>query len=125
MATYTCLEELEGCTLAVGDTVIFPGSMFVGKEIDTYTVHSTHLSHIHGANSSIFRRLGLDKYRFCSEAYGYYVHTGAWPSFMSRDYEAATRVVLALYRVLQPQPLQRIENWVAEVREEAARAAPN
>ena len=63
-----------------------------------YTVYSNHLC-IKGAgyNDQIFKDLGLDKFRFCSDCYGYNSGRGDWPESENGDYAALTRVVEALF----------------------------
>ena len=63
-----------------------------------YTVYSNHLC-IKGAgyNNQIFKDLGLDKFKFCSDCYGYNPYRGDWPESENGDYAALTRVVEALF----------------------------
>jgi len=91
--TYT--SKIKG-TLAQDDTVIFT----VGAETLTYTVRSNYLS-ISGDNDKIFILLGLDKNSFCVKHYGYDLpRAGVWPESKDEDYPALTRVVNALYNVI-------------------------
>ena len=63
-----------------------------------YTVYSQHLC-IKGSgyNDQIFTDLKLDKFKFCSDCYGYEPGKGDWPESKNRDYTALTRVVEALF----------------------------
>lgn len=64
-----------------------------------YEVLSSFLCYEEGENDTIFARLGLDKYNFASNAYGYKVRSGDWPCFNHEDYEAATRIVAELAKL--------------------------
>lgn len=48
-------------------------------------------------NYQIFRDLKLDKFKFCSDYYGYEPGRGDWPESRSEDYSALTKVVEALF----------------------------
>ena len=48
-------------------------------------------------NSQIFTDLKLDKFKFCSDYYGYEPGRGDWPESKYEDYTALTRVVEALF----------------------------
>lgn len=48
-------------------------------------------------NYQIFRDLKLDKFKFCSDYYGYEPGRGDWPESNYEDYTALTRVVEALF----------------------------
>ena len=77
-----------------GDKIIFT----IKDKNYIYTVYSNHLC-IKGAgyNDQIFKDLGLDKFRFCSDCYGYNSGRGDWPESENGDYAALTRVVEALF----------------------------
>ena len=73
--------------------------IFTIKDTDyIYTVYSQHLC-IKGAgyNNQIFKDLGLDKFKFCSDCYGYNPDRGDWPESENGDYAALTRAVEALF----------------------------
>ena len=54
--------------------------IFTIKDIDyIYIVYSQHLFKGAGYNSQIFKDLGLDKFKFCSDCYGYNPGRGDWP----------------------------------------------
>ena len=63
-----------------------------------YTVYSQYLC-IKNAdyNDQIFKDLKLDKFKFCSDCYGYASGRGDWPESKNRDYAALTRIVEALF----------------------------
>ena len=63
-----------------------------------YTVYSQHLC-IRGSgyNDQIFKDLKLDKFKFCSDCYGYEPGKGDWPESKNGDYTALTKVVEALF----------------------------
>ena len=48
-------------------------------------------------NYQIFRDLELDKFKFCSDYYGYKPGRGDWPESKYEDYTALTRLVEALF----------------------------
>ena len=48
-------------------------------------------------NYQIFTDLKLDKFKFCSDYYGYEPGRGDWPESNYEDYTALTRVVEALF----------------------------
>ena len=77
-----------------GDKIIFT----IKDKNYIYTVYSQHLC-IKGAgyNNQIFKDLGLDKFKFCSDCYGYNSGVGDWPESKDGDYAALTRVVEALF----------------------------
>lgn len=93
MATYSSYAELHGRTLAYDDRVIFT----VKGESLVYSVRNSWLNHDSGINSEIFTKLGLSKESFCEKAYNYVPIGGDWPYSKDSDYEAATRLVLALF----------------------------
>ena len=63
-----------------------------------YTVYSQFLcSRSSDYNDQIFKDLKLDKFKFCSDCYGYEPGRGDWPESKNRDYAALTRVVEALF----------------------------
>lgn len=100
MATYTSFAELNGKTLAYDDDVIFK----VSTRILRYKVASNHLR-INGRidNSLIFSRLKIKhKYSFCDKFYGYPSgRDGLFPESNGYDFEALTRVTLALFCLIE------------------------
>ena len=80
--------------LKKGQIVIF----HIKSKIYTYVVVSCFLcSRDPHPNNKIFKDLGLDSYKFCSNFYGYEPDIGDWPSSRNKDYAALTRVVEALF----------------------------
>ena len=63
-----------------------------------YTVYSQYLcSRSSDYNDQIFKDLKLDKFKFCSDCYGYEPGRGDWPESKNEDYAALTRIVEALF----------------------------
>jgi hypothetical protein len=93
--TYKKFNELKGKCLQKGDIVFL-------LDLD-YEVKTNHLSY-NWENDKIFVRLGLDKSNFCSKHYGCIITDGVWPNFKPHDYEAATRCVLALFKLIEKLP---------------------
>ena len=80
--------------LRCGQIIIF----HIKNKIYDYAVTSRFLcSRGPYPNDQIFKDLGLNSYKFCSNSYGYEPDGGAWPSIRDRDYAALTRVVEALF----------------------------
>ena len=77
-----------------GDKIIFT----IKDKNYFYTVYSQHLClRSSGDNDKIFKDLKLDKFKFCSDCYGYTPGSGDWPESNSRDFAALTRIVEALF----------------------------
>ena len=79
--------------LKEGQEVIFT----IGNKSYKYIIYSCFLSIRGYNNDQIFKDLKIDKYRFCSDNYGYEIHYGDWPNSKDKDYAALTRVVEALF----------------------------
>ena len=80
--------------LKEGQIIIF----HIKSKIYNYAVTSCSLCSIDlYPSDQIFKDLGLDSYKFCSNSYGYEPNSGTWPSIRDRDYAALTRVVEALF----------------------------
>ena len=103
MATYSSYKELEGNTLRLTDKIEFK----VKDKLYFYKVFSDHLSCINRAkNASIFTALDIsDKNAFAAHIYGYNVCRGteptAWPEYCFSDLEAATNIVLTLFKLCE------------------------
>ena len=103
MATYSSYKELVENTLRVTDEVRFK----VKDALYFYKVFSDHLSCINRAeNAGIFTALDIsDKNAFAAHIYGYTVCRGteptAWPEYCFSDLEAATNIVLALFKLCE------------------------
>lgn len=76
-----------------GDKIKFD----VGGEIIDYKVCSCFLEESSFRNDSIFRKLSLDKKRFCTEAYGYEAAGGSFPESKNFDLEALHRAINGLF----------------------------
>ena len=98
MVTYEKYNELKGNTLKYGDNVILKGI--------PYRVEYSYLFNDID-NSQIFRKLKLEKREFCEKHYGYSAPNGNWPSAGHDDYKALTRVVLALFLLIEPKKTWR------------------
>lgn len=103
MTTYSSYKELEGNTLRLTDEIRFK----VKNKPYFYKVFSDHLSCINRAeNASIFTALNIsNKNAFAAHIYGYTVCRGtkptAWPEYCFSDLEAATNIVLALFKLCE------------------------
>ena len=70
----------------------------IKDKIYTYRVYPSYLSGMGTfTNGQIFIDLNLDKYKFCSDCYGYEANSGSWPFSKNKDYAALTRVVESLF----------------------------
>ena len=77
-----------------GDKIIFT----IKDKNYIYTVYSQNLCIRNSDyNDRIFKDLKLDKFKFCSNCYGYEPSKGDWPESKNGDYTALTRVVEALF----------------------------
>ena len=109
MTIYTNAKQLEGKTLEWGDRVKF--TFNDGIEL-TYEVSHTFLNNVDRCdNSLVFRKLGMttnkEKYAFASKIYGYETDTGMWPETEEDDFEALTKLVIALYELIDGVPITR------------------
>lgn len=93
MATYRNLKDLGSDILREYDIVYF-GEL-------KYNVRSSYLYSSKSSNEKIFKRLDIDKYYFCHDHYGYEPGTGDWPQSKEGDYKALTRVVKALFEIIE------------------------
>lgn len=85
---------MERKTYKHGDTVRF----VINDETLTYKVQSNHLSNVDGNNSTIFTLLDIaDSREFCTNIYGYTDNNGGFPEYISGDYIAANKVIIALF----------------------------
>lgn len=77
-----------------GDKIIFT----IKDKNYIYTVYSQYLCiRSSDYNDQIFKDLKLDKFKFCSDCYGYEPGKGDWPESKNEDYTALTRVIEALF----------------------------
>lgn len=95
MSTYCNLNELGNNILKLKDIVML-------KNIK-HIVEETFLCPIGEENDIIFKELGINKRDFCKEHYGYDAPTGIWPSCENGDYAALTRVVKALFKIIEKE----------------------
>ena len=94
MEEYKCLADLQGKILEHGDTVILKGVIYI--------VQSRYLRELCSNNEKIFEVLSISsKEEFATNAYGYECHGGAWPECKRGDYEALTRCVIELYKIIE------------------------
>lgn len=94
MAYYNSLQSLGTNTLQYKDVVEIAGIR--------YNVERKYLSYPRGQNDQVFIGLGiLNKEKYCEEAYDYPPEGGAWPEYKYGDYDAATRVVKALFKIIE------------------------
>ena len=95
MATYRSYGQLKGNTLREGDIVSFNVK---DRELN-YVVKNKYLDFSDPwRNEAVFDELGLSKFDLAEKEYGYKPGRGGWPDFKTGDFEAATRLVLAIYR---------------------------
>lgn len=102
MATYRNLKELGDAILQYDDKVIL-------ADLE-YIVYPEYLSCPHSANEAIFTRLNLNKHTFCDKHYGYRSEEGGWPECNPGDYEALTRVVKALFKIIEKE--SSVKEWI-------------
>jgi hypothetical protein len=76
-------------------------------EIIKYRVNDNHISCIGpSSNDYIFKQLGVDRHSFCAQAYGYTAGGGDCPTYKLEDYEAASRLIEALYKECSKKQLE-------------------
>ena len=63
-------------------------------------VDSGYIDVIGHSNGRIFEILGVDKYSFCTQYYGYRTCDGDWPWANADDYEGLSKVVIALFDLI-------------------------
>lgn len=100
MVIYRSYEELNGKTLELGDYVVFN----IQKSVIEYQVQEKFLCNTAlDINTTIFNKLGIsDKNEYAKNLYNYSIEFGlgaiSWPEYKENDYEAATRLVLGLFK---------------------------
>lgn len=100
MAIYKTSRGLINKTLSFDDTLIFP--IKVDSRFISYRVNSDHLEAKSYGNDKIFELLGIkDKRAFAAECYGYESHSGLFPYSRHEDYEALTRIAIALFKLCE------------------------
>lgn len=102
---YKTYNELFGHTLKYRDQVYFNDNIYI--------VEKTYLRNTKAneADDVIFKELNINKCEFCPKLYGYNLAQGTiysycpvngiWFPFKSEDYEAATRVCLELFKIIE------------------------
>lgn len=100
MAKYKSYKELFSNTLKEGDQLIF------NKIGLNYIVYNRFLGCLDDDNDAIFETLHLNKNSFCNAAYGYknrHADYNNFPESIKEDFEALTRVALALFKEYEKQ----------------------
>lgn len=96
---YTCYDDLKNNILKQGDCVQF--KINGRNEYLIYTVQYRYLMCNNGDNNTVFDLLNINARETADEYYGYKSTYGSWPEFVHDDYEAATRLVLKLYEIIE------------------------
>lgn len=92
MANYKRSEDL------IDKTVDFCDLVILGKRL--HQVMDSYLKNLDVCNNSeVFETLNLDKFTFCEEHYGYPPLNTDFPKSKKEDYEALTRLVIALMKL--------------------------
>lgn len=98
MAHYNSLKSLGENILKQDDLVEFMGIIY--KVNMRYLFNKNNI----GYNEEIFHRLHIkDIHTFCSDHYGYIASRGAWPEYRVYDFSAATRLVKALFEIIESE----------------------
>lgn len=100
MALITNIKELEKYTLRLYDHVEFR----IDGEVLGYEVNNDHLMGIGIPNNKIFEELGFSsidqRCEYASSIYGYRTSGGSWPASKEGDYVGLTKLVKALYELV-------------------------
>jgi hypothetical protein len=97
MSDFVKIEDFKN-PVQFGDNIHLKvnNNIFIGEVRNRYV-------HFEGyCNNFIFKHLNLNKYEFCSEHYGYEVGYGDWPEFKSGDFCALTKVLIEIFKLLDP-----------------------
>lgn len=95
MAHYNSLKSLGENTLKLGDTVTLLDIKYQVRSCYMWNMQDSY-------NDRIFNKLGIENPKdFCKAYYGYPPNSGTWPEFRENDFSAATRVVKALFKVIE------------------------
>ena len=109
MAVYKSSEELEGKKLSYGDSIVF----IIDKHTINYVVVSNHLKSKSFDNDKIFKLLFIeDKYKFAKYHYGYDVRDEIFPQCHYGDYEALTRITIALFKMCEEKNNEKLNKHV-------------
>lgn len=96
MAYYNSLSSLGENTLKQDDIVELKGITYIVT--DRYLSNQADIYH----NNKIFNILNIkDVHSFCSSLYGYTTTSGMWPDYRKCDFSAATRLVKALFKIIE------------------------
>lgn len=100
---YKNSEELKGNTLKYGDIIIFN----INNKIFNYTCHHSYLGEEYMKNNLVFKELQIiNESSYITKHYGYNtvynnnLHN-YWPVCNNYDYEALTRLVIALFELCE------------------------
>jgi hypothetical protein len=105
MAVYNSYSDLVGKELQYDDNVVF----MVNEIPITHKVKSSYLQPNKGSFDMIFSKLKIqDKNKFAYDAYGYTLSGGCFPSSNEGDFEALTKIALALFKLCDNY---KIKNW--------------
>lgn len=106
---YKSSKELKGKKLQQGDTLVFT----LKNVVLNYDVCKSFLNSIRitstTSNDTIFTELGLDKMSFCTKAFGYPAKTGDCPECNSNDFDALTRLAMALFKLCEGKKIGKTE----------------
>lgn len=108
---YKSYEELAGKTLVKGDELVFIFEM----EKYNYSVECDYLKSRSSGNDSIIIDLGLDKYQFATTVYGYDVISGGFPETKRDDYEALTKITLAIFQLCSGKTVVEIPTCTVKI----------
>lgn len=101
MALITNIKDLEKYTLRLYDHVEFR----IDGEVLGYEVNNDHLMGIGIPNNKIFEMLGISpigrRCEYASAIYGYLTNGGSWPASKEGDYVGLTKLVKALYELIE------------------------
>lgn len=101
---YTCYDDLVGKTLQRLDQVRIPYE-YLNEVYFTWTVQNCYLSNVgflRNVTNAIFEHYGINKREFFDRQYGYKsIEYSFWSSARDGDFEALTRAVLELYRLIE------------------------
>jgi hypothetical protein len=102
MVYYKNYEQLSGRTLEENDKVVFTNENGNSYE---YYVHNTHMNNRTTSNNArIFDYLKCGnggRYAFASDAVGYDITCGEFPNYRHRDFDACTKIALAIFEELE------------------------
>jgi hypothetical protein len=95
LTNYKIILGDKGYILNYGDYITFD----IHNIKYEYIVRKTHLTGISIGSDIIFDKLYIDKYDFCERYYKYKPNPGVFPECIYNDYEALTRLSVALFNM--------------------------